>query len=59
MVGGIIMVIFGINASQSFASDVSKFFTGTPTDKAVWLVIVGCILTIIGLIFSFKRSTSP
>jgi len=30
---GIMLIIFGLNASDSFGSDVSRFFTGKPTDK--------------------------
>ena len=35
--GGILLIIFGINATESFNSEVSRFFTGNPTfpgDKA-------------------------
>lgn len=49
LVGGIVLLIFGINATNSFSSDVSRFFTGSPTDKAVWMLIGGIVATIIGL----------
>ncbi len=35
LVGGIVLIIVGINATNSFSSDVSRFFTGSPTNKAV------------------------
>lgn len=47
---GIILVVFGINATNSFGSDVSRFFTGSPTDKAIWLLIGGVLAAVIGLI---------
>jgi hypothetical protein len=50
LVGGIILLIFGVNATNSFSSDVSRFFTGSPTDKAVWMIIGGVILSIAGLV---------
>ena len=50
LIGGIVLVIFGINASQSFASDVSRFFSGNPTDKAVWMLIGGGAMVIVGLV---------
>jgi hypothetical protein len=56
LVGGIVMVLFGLNASESFASDVSRTFTGTPTDKSLWLIISGAVLAIVGLFVSFKGS---
>lgn len=48
IVAGIALMIVGINATNSFSSDVSRFFTGTPTDKAVWLLIVGAVVTVAG-----------
>jgi hypothetical protein len=42
-------MIIGINATNSFGSDVSRFFTGSPTDKAIWMLIGGIAATIIGL----------
>lgn len=47
-VGGILLIIFGINAADSFSSDISNFFTGNPTDEAVWMLIGGVVLVAIG-----------
>lgn len=49
LVGGVILIIFGIQAMNSFSSDVSKFFTGSPTDKAVWMLIGGAVAGVAGL----------
>ena len=49
LVGGVVLMIWGINATNSFGSDVSRFFTGSPTDKAIWMLIGGIIATIVGL----------
>ena len=46
---GVVLLIYGVNASHSFASDVSRFFTGSPTDKTVWLMIGGLIAAIVGI----------
>ena len=46
---GILLIIMGVSASESFSSDVSRFFTGSPTDKTVWLLIGGIAATIVGL----------
>jgi hypothetical protein len=43
LVGGILLLILGINAYDSSASDIARFFTGSPTDKAVWLMLGGVI----------------
>lgn len=49
LVGGIVLIVIGVNATESFSSDVSRFFTGSPTDKAVWMLIGGIIAASIGL----------
>jgi hypothetical protein len=55
---GLVLVIYGISASESFSSDVSRFFTGSPTDKTIWLLIGGIAAIIIGLsgLFVFKSN---
>ena len=49
LVGGIILIVIGVNATKSFGSDVSRFFTGSPTDKAVWMLLGGSVAAVIGL----------
>jgi hypothetical protein len=48
--GGILLLILGINASNAFSSDVSRFFTGSATDKALWLLGGGVVVTVLGLV---------
>jgi hypothetical protein len=50
---GIVLVVFGIHAADSIGSDFSRFFTGNPTDKSMWLLlggvtslVLGCVLTL-------------
>ena len=50
IVGGIVLMIIGINATNSFGSDVSRFFTGSPTDKAIWMLLGGTVAAVIGLV---------
>jgi len=50
LVGGIVLVTYGVAASKSFSSDVSRFFTGSPTDKTMWLLVGGIVAIIIGLV---------
>ena len=49
LVVGILLIIWGVSALESFSSDVSRFFTGSPTNKAVWLMIGGIVAGIVGL----------
>jgi divalent metal cation (Fe/Co/Zn/Cd) transporter len=46
---GIVLVVFGVAATKSFSSDISRFFTGSPTDKAIWMLIGGIVAIFIGL----------
>jgi hypothetical protein len=50
LVAGVVLAVLGVNATNSFSSDVSRFFTGSPTDKAVWMLIGGGVLGIVGLV---------
>ena len=49
LVGGVVLIVIGINATNSFRSDVSRFFTGSPTDKAIWMLIGGIVAAVAGL----------
>ncbi len=46
---GIVLLIIGISASDSVASDVSRFFTGEPTDRAIWFTLGGVAALVVGL----------
>jgi uncharacterized membrane protein YidH (DUF202 family) len=52
---GVILLVFGFNAYHSASSDVSRFFTGAPTDKALWLLISGLVVGIVGLSGLFRK----
>ena len=50
LVAGVILLAFGLSAYHSVSSDVSRFFTGAPTDKALWLLIGGLAAGIVGFL---------
>jgi uncharacterized membrane protein YidH (DUF202 family) len=56
LAGGIVLIVIGINATNSFSSDVSRFFTGSPTDKAVWMLIGGIVASVAGLAMFWRGS---
>jgi len=58
LVGGVVLIIFGVQAMNSFSSDVSKFFTGSPTDKAVWMLIGGVVAAGVGLAGTLRGAKS-
>lgn len=54
LVGGVVLIIAGVSATNSFSSDVSRFFTGSPTDKAVWMLLGGSVAAIVGLTMALR-----
>lgn len=53
---GIGLIVFGLNASESFGSEVKRFFTGTPTDKSMWLLLSGIASVVVGTIYGLRPS---
>ncbi len=58
LVGGVVLLVLGAIATNSFQSDVSRFFTGSPTDKAVWMLIAGSVAAVVGLMLTLRDSKS-
>ncbi len=57
LVVGVILLVYGINAHDSVASSVKQSVTGTPTDKSMWLIILGSVGIVVGgLGAAFKRN---
>ncbi len=56
LVGGVVLVILGVQATNSFSSDISRFFTGSSTDKAVWMLVAGTVAGLVGLVGIMRGS---
>jgi len=50
LIAGITLLLFGMNASHSFADQTSNTFTGRFTDKTMWYMIVGGAAAMLGLL---------
>ena len=59
IVGGIILIIFGVSASNSTASGFSRIFSGNPTDRTMWLLIGGAIAAVVGTVGLLRGSKAP
>jgi len=58
LVGGIVLIAFGFQSLHSLGNDVSRFFTGSPTDKTMMLFVGGAVAAaagLFGLAFSSRR----
>ena len=56
LVVGICLIIWGINGSDSVSSNVSRAFTGSPTNKTLWMLLGGIAAAIVGAFMSLKPS---
>ncbi len=56
---GVILIIYGVSASDSVGSSFSRFFTGSPTDKTIWLMVGGVVAVVIGLAGLFRGTKVP
>ena len=59
LVGGIVLIVYGLAAADSVTSDVSRFFTGNPTDKTMWLLIGGVVASIVGAAGLLRGAKAP
>ena len=50
LAGGILLLVFGITAYDSTSSDISRFFSGSATDKSIWMLVGGAVATVLGLV---------
>lgn len=53
---GVVLLVLGFAASESVASSFSKFFTGEPTDRAIWLMLGGVVSLGLGAALSWRSS---
>lgn len=58
LAGGIALIVYGISSSNSISSDFSRFFTGSPTDKSIWLLVGGIVAAALGAGSLFRSSKS-
>ncbi len=57
---GVALILFGLSSADSISSSISRFFTGSPTDEAMWMLIGGicaCVFGLIGLRGGTKKQS--
>ena len=59
LIGGIVLIVYGISASDSIGSSFSRFFTGSPTDRTIWMLLGGIIAAAIGAAGFIRSARSP
>jgi ABC-type enterochelin transport system permease subunit len=58
LIGGVILLAFGLDASNSFASDVTEAFTGSPSDRTMWMIVGGSAAAVAGLLMAMVPGAS-
>ena len=59
LAGGAVLTFYGVNAMSSANSDLSRFFTGAPTDRAIWMLVGGIVMLVArlaGLLPVFRKN---
>jgi len=53
----VVLLVFGLDASGSFGSDVSRFFGNGPSDRTVWFYVGSGVAGVMGLGLLFSSRT--
>ena len=54
LVVGIVLIVYGLQASDSVSSGVSRLFTGAPTNRTLGFLLGGAASAVIGLVLTFR-----
>ncbi|MBA3698872.1 MAG: DUF3185 family protein [Planctomycetes bacterium] len=49
LVVGIILLLFGLNSSQSILDSFSRIFSGQFSDRTMWFIVGGSVCVVVGL----------
>jgi hypothetical protein len=58
LIVGVVLLVYGINASNSVSSSITNAVSGTPTNKSIWLIALG-VIGIIGGGFGLMFRKAP
>lgn len=55
---GAALLIFGFMESEGVGAELNEFFTGSPPDRVIWMLIGGAISLALGIFLSLYRTGS-
>ncbi|MDO8827282.1 DUF3185 family protein [Methylophaga sp.] len=55
LVVGVILLIFGWNASQSLGDQITETITGRFTDETMWFIIGGAVAVVVGAFLALGK----
>ena len=53
-----ILLIWGLQTTNSIASELEEFVTGSPSEKAIILIAGGVVVLVIGLVMALRPKQS-
>lgn len=53
-----ILLIWGLQTADSIASELEEFVTGSPSEKAIFLIGGGVVLLVVGLVIALRPKQS-
>lgn len=56
LIVGVLLVFWGLNEADSLGSEISEFFGGSPSNKAIWLIVLGVISSVVGLVLTLRSA---
>ncbi len=57
LVGGTVLLVFAYQARQSVESKVTQVFSGSPSNKTMWLTVGGAVCGVAGLVIVAGKSS--
>lgn len=48
LAGGIMLLLFGVSEMNSVNSSISRIINGAPSDRVIWMLIGGVMMTVAG-----------
>lgn len=55
LVGGLILLYFGYNASESITEGVTEAVTGSYSDKTMYFLVGGAVASVVGLVMLVRK----
>ncbi len=55
LVVGIILLLFGLNSSQSILDSFSRIFSGQFSDRTMWFIVGGSVCVVVGLYGTYNN----
>ncbi len=55
LIVGVVLLVWAFQASNSLNDELSRAFTGSPTDRTIWLFVGGILSLVVGLVGLIRK----